>query len=131
MNYLDKQYKNDKKFKIKHNYLSEQFRNVNRYLKRINNIVKKNSFTLGKEVREFENIFKKNINSKYAIGVSSGTDAIALSLRCLNIGYGDEVIVPSFTSTVYVEEIGLITFILIVAESLIHIGDSILKFIYI
>jgi len=97
MNYLDKQYKNDKKFKIKHNYLSEQFRNVNRYLKRINNIVKKNSFTLGKEVREFENIFKKNINSKYAIGVSSGTDAIALSLRCLNIGYGDEVIVPSFT----------------------------------
>ena len=44
-------------------------------MKRINNIVKKNSFTLGKEVREFENIFKKNINSKYAIGVSSGTDA--------------------------------------------------------
>ena len=40
-----------------------------------------------------------------------------------------EIIFPSFTSTVYVEDMGLITFILILEESYMQIGDSILKFI--
>ena len=49
-------------------------------------------FTLGKELEKFEKNFSKLIGTKYAIGVNSGTDAIKLSLRALNIGYGDEVI---------------------------------------
>ena len=97
MNYLNKQYKKDSKFKIKHNYLSNQFSNVNDYLKLIKKVVKKNDFTLGNYVKKFEDKFKSKISSKYAIGVGSGTDAIKLSLHALNIKKGDEVILPSFT----------------------------------
>ena len=39
MSYLNKQYKKDKKFKIKHNYLSEQFSDTENYLKLIKNVI--------------------------------------------------------------------------------------------
>lgn len=97
MNYLNRQYLNDKKFKIKHNYLSKQFADTEVYFKLIKDIVKENDFTLGRYVSKFENKFKKKINAKYAVGVGSGTDALKLSLKALNIGLGDEVILPSFT----------------------------------
>lgn len=97
MNYLIKQYKKDTNFKIKHNYLPEQFSNVNNYIKNIKKVVKRNAFTLGEDVEKFENIFKRKIKSKYCVGVNSGTDAIFLSLKALNIGYNDEVLLPSFT----------------------------------
>jgi len=97
MSYLNKQYKKDKKFKIKHNYLSEQFSDTENYLKLIKNVASNNDFTLGKYVSKFENKFKKKINAKYAVGVGSGTDALKLSLEALDIGYNDEVILPTFT----------------------------------
>ena len=97
MSYLNKQYKEDKKFKIKHNYLSEQFSDTQNYLKLIKNVASNNDFTLGKYVSKFENKFKKKINAKYAVGVGSGTDALKLSLEALDIGYNDEVILPTFT----------------------------------
>lgn len=97
MNYLKKQYKYDKKFLIKHNYLKEQFVKTNSYLKLIKKIVEASDFTLGNFVSKFENKFKKKIKAKYAVGVGSGTDALRLSLEALNIGYKDEVILPSFT----------------------------------
>jgi dTDP-4-amino-4,6-dideoxygalactose transaminase len=97
MNYLKKQYKYDKKFFIKHNYLKEQFAKTNSYLKLIKKIVDASDFTLGNFLSKFENKFKKKIRAKYAVGVGSGTDALRLSLEALNIGYKDEVILPSFT----------------------------------
>ena len=97
MNYLKKQYKYDKKFLIKHNYLKEQFAKTNSYLKLIKKIVEASDFTLGNFVSKFENKFKNKIKAKYAVGVGSGTDALRLSLEALNIGYKDEVILPSFT----------------------------------
>ena len=97
MNYLNNQYKKDKKFKIKHNYLKEQFSNTKDYFTLINQVVRGNDFTLGSYVSKFENKFKKKIKAKYAVGVGSGTDALRLSLEVLNIGYKDEVILPSFT----------------------------------
>lgn len=54
-------------------------------------------FILGKTVENFENHFAAFCASRYAIGVGSGTDALIIALRCLGIGKGDEVIVPSFT----------------------------------
>jgi aminotransferase EvaB len=95
--YLQKQYKNDKIFLIKHNYLKEQFSKINNYLKLIKKTVKLSDFTLGDFLLKFENKFKKKIRAKYAVGVGSGTDALRLSLQALNIGYKDEVILPSFT----------------------------------
>ena len=97
MNYLKNQYKKDKKFKIKHNYLKEQFSNTKNYFTLIDQVVRDNDFTLGSYVSKFENKFKKKIKAKYAIGVGSGTDALKLSLEALNIGHKDEVILPSFT----------------------------------
>ncbi|MDP2043708.1 MAG: DegT/DnrJ/EryC1/StrS family aminotransferase [Candidatus Omnitrophota bacterium] len=55
------------------------------------------SFVLGAEVASFEQNAAKYCNAKYAIGVSNGTDAIALSLLALGIKAGDGVICPSFT----------------------------------
>ncbi len=49
-------------------------------------------FILGEEVREFETKFAELCGAKFAVGVSSGTDALILALRALDIGPGDEVI---------------------------------------
>ena len=96
-NFLIKQYISDKRMKIKHNYLSEQFKNSKKIFNYIKNTVEFNDFTLGRYVELFEKEFCKYQKSKYAIGVGSGTDAIFLSLKALGIGKGDEVITPTYS----------------------------------
>ena len=96
-NFLIKQYISDKKMRIRHNYLSEQFHNTKKIFKLINNTVKFNDFTLGRCVDTFEKKFCKYQKVKYAVGVGSGTDAIFLSLKALNIKDGDEVITPTYS----------------------------------
>ncbi len=96
-NFLIKQYISDKKMKIKHNYLSEQFQNSKKIFKLIDDTVKFNDFTLGRYVDLFEKQFCKYQKVKYAIGVGSGTDAIFLSLKALDIKEGDEVITPTYS----------------------------------
>ncbi len=56
-----------------------------------------NWFVMGEELSAFEWNYAAFNQAKYAIGVSNGLDALVLSLRALNIGAGDEVIVPSNT----------------------------------
>ncbi len=51
----------------------------------------------GQNLSGFEEEFANFCQTKYAVGVSSGTSAILLSLMALGIGKGDEVIVPSLT----------------------------------
>ncbi|CAN2048415.1 perosamine synthetase [Candidatus Magnetomoraceae bacterium gMMP-1] len=51
----------------------------------------------GKFVKEFEETFAEFCNAKYAIATSNGTTALHLALLSLNIGLGDEVIVPTLT----------------------------------
>jgi dTDP-4-amino-4,6-dideoxygalactose transaminase len=59
------------------------------------------AFTLGDEVSAFEQEFAAYCGAQEAVGVSSGTDALALALQANGIGPGDEVIVPanSFIAT--------------------------------
>ena len=52
---------------------------------------------MGKKVNEFENKISKLLSTKYVVAVGSGTDAIMLSLKALNIGEGDEVITTPYT----------------------------------
>ena len=96
-NYLINQYKKNKKFKINHNYLSQQFKNYKTILDKIAIVVRRNDFTLGKEVDKFENKIKKLLKSRYVVSVGSGTDALMLSLKALGIREGDEIITTPFT----------------------------------
>lgn len=54
-------------------------------------------FVMGPNVRSFEEEMARCCEAKHAVGVASGTDALTLSLAALEIGVGDEVLVPSFT----------------------------------
>lgn len=53
--------------------------------------------SIGPKVKEFEKLFAKFIGTKFAVAVSNGTVALDLALAALDIGPGDEVIVPTFT----------------------------------
>jgi dTDP-4-amino-4,6-dideoxygalactose transaminase len=55
-------------------------------------VIARGWFVLGPEVEAFEHEFAAASGARHAIGVGTGTDAIALILRGLAIGYGDEVI---------------------------------------
>lgn len=48
-------------------------------------------------VREFEQQFSHKLKANYSLAVSSGSAALKVALSALNIGFGDEVIIPSFT----------------------------------
>jgi dTDP-4-amino-4,6-dideoxygalactose transaminase len=60
-------------------------------------VVKRQDFILGKDVMLFEQEFASRNRSRFCIGVNSGTDALFLCLKALDIGPGDEVIIPVFT----------------------------------
>ncbi len=58
----------------------------------IDRVVARGWFVLGPEVDAFEAEFATAMGAPSAVGVGTGTDAIALTLRALGIGPGDEVI---------------------------------------
>jgi dTDP-4-amino-4,6-dideoxygalactose transaminase len=63
----------------------------------IHEVLESGQFILGPTVRSFEEKISTYLGVKHAIGVASGTDALVLALRSLDIGPGDEVIVPAYT----------------------------------
>ena len=60
-------------------------------------VLRSGNYVSGEKVEEFESKFAEYIGTDYAVGVSSGTSAIYLTLQALGIGEGDEVIVPAMT----------------------------------
>ena len=58
----------------------------------IERVVASGWYVLGPEVEAFESEFARAMGAAHAVGVGTGTDAIALILRALGIGAGDEVI---------------------------------------
>jgi dTDP-4-amino-4,6-dideoxygalactose transaminase len=58
----------------------------------IDRVITRGWFILGPELTAFEEEFAAACGAAYAVGVNTGTDAIALALRGLGIGPGDEVI---------------------------------------
>ena len=64
-------------------------------------VLDRGDFILGQSVEQFEAEAARLCGTKYAIGLNSGTDALALVMRALGIGPGDEVITApnSFVSS--------------------------------
>jgi dTDP-4-amino-4,6-dideoxygalactose transaminase len=58
----------------------------------VERVIARGWFVLGPEVEAFETEFASAMGAAHAVGVGNGTDAIALILRALDIGPGDEVI---------------------------------------
>ena len=82
---------------VRYSYLKQQFENADDLWVQLRNFVETGDFTLGAPLTEFEGKFAKLMDSKFAVGVNSGTDAIKLALKVQGIGSGDEVITAANT----------------------------------
>ncbi len=90
---------------VKFSYLDRQFSNIDGHLDDLRSLVRSGDFTLGAAVGEFERRFAAACKLPFAVGVGSGTDALALPLRLLGVGPGDEVIT---TPTTFIATVGAI-----------------------
>ncbi|NMD04232.1 MAG: DegT/DnrJ/EryC1/StrS family aminotransferase, partial [Deltaproteobacteria bacterium] len=73
------------------------------------------------KVREFEEAFAKYCGTNYALGVTSGSAALKVALTALDIGPGDDVLVPAFTFLATYEavmEVGAIPIMVDIDETL-------------
>ncbi|MEZ5244089.1 MAG: DegT/DnrJ/EryC1/StrS family aminotransferase [Acidimicrobiales bacterium] len=77
----------------------------------IRGVIRSSGFVGAAAARSFEEAFAAAHHVDHAIGVGSGTDALALALRGLGVGPGDEVIVPSMTFVA-------------TAEAVVHVGAT-------
>ena len=68
------------------------------FLQAVEGCLRSPSLILGENVRTFEELFAKSCGVPHGIGVANGTDAIALALKALHIGDGDEVITVANTA---------------------------------
>ncbi len=78
--------------------LKRQYASIrNEVRQAVDEIFESQSFVLGKPVLQLEEYLAQITGVDYAIGVGSGTDALLLALKALEIGEGDEVITTPFT----------------------------------
>ncbi len=72
------------------------------------NVMSSARYILGKETEELEHSLQEFVGSEYALGCSSGTDALLLALMALEIGPGDEIITTPFTFIATAETIAFV-----------------------
>ena len=76
-----------------------EYKKINKkILSEIDKVLLKGNIFFGTELRRFEKSFLSKYKSKYGIAVGSGTDALYISLKALNIKNGDEVITAANTA---------------------------------
>jgi dTDP-4-amino-4,6-dideoxygalactose transaminase len=71
----------------------------------VRRVLESGQYILGPEVAAFENAFAQYCGVRNGVGVNSGTDALILALRAMDIGAGDEVITVSHTALATVSAI--------------------------
>ena len=90
--------------------LKQRFKNEEKtIMKIVHKVLSKGNLILTKEVQNFEKSVCKYTNTKYCLGLNSGTDALMMSLWSSGIKKGDEVITSpiSFVAT---------------ANAIVHVG---------
>jgi len=109
-------------------------RKYKRYRKQINSSVervfRRAWFIAGPERADFEKNFGKYLGARYVIGVNSGTDSIAISLKAIGIKPGDEVITTSHTATPTVSAIriaGAIPVFVDIDENTLNINPALIE----
>ena len=65
-------------------------------IRAVKRVMKSGSLAQGSEVARFEAEFSKFVMDRECVAVNSGTSALHIALISLGIGFGDEVLVPSF-----------------------------------
>jgi dTDP-4-amino-4,6-dideoxygalactose transaminase len=95
--------------KIKFSALDKQHQELlPQLLAATSKVLSEGNFILGDDVKKFEQSFANYHDINHAIGVASGTDALILALRALDIGPGDEVITSVNTFITSVSSIALV-----------------------
>jgi dTDP-4-amino-4,6-dideoxygalactose transaminase len=89
--------------------LTEQYRTLKSDIDAaVEEVFSAGQFILGPNVAAFETELVAYLGAGFGIGVNSGTDALHLALRALDIGPGDEVITTPFTFVATTEAIGIV-----------------------
>ena len=79
-------------------YKKEYLKLKKKLLKKIDNTLSKGNIFFGEELNKFEKRFRSKYKSKYGVAVGSGTDALLISLKSIDIKKGDEIITVANTA---------------------------------
>ena len=93
-----------KMYDFKSEYLSLK----NEIDNKLNDVLNDSAFSNGKYVETFEKDFSNYSGSKYCVAVNNGTSALQAALMALDVGFGDEVIVPTFSFFATSEAVSLV-----------------------
>ncbi|HUL21816.1 MAG TPA: DegT/DnrJ/EryC1/StrS family aminotransferase, partial [Thermodesulfobacteriota bacterium] len=78
--------------------LAVQFKSIEDEIRSVlDEVFQNQQFIMGPKVKTLEETIAQYCQTRYAVGVASGSDALLLSLMALGIGTGDEVLLPPFT----------------------------------
>ncbi len=89
--------------------LKEQYHELREeMLRAVSDVFENGAFINGPNVKALEGEIAAYLGSAHGIGLNSGTDALHLALRALDIGPGDEVITSPFTFVATTEAIGIV-----------------------
>jgi dTDP-4-amino-4,6-dideoxygalactose transaminase len=89
--------------------LTKQYTQIQKEVeKKVLDVMKSGKYILGENVKALEEEIAKFCATKRAVALNSGTDALHLALRALDIGAGDEVITVAFTFVATTEAIGIV-----------------------
>jgi dTDP-4-amino-4,6-dideoxygalactose transaminase len=84
---------------------------LSEYQAALASVVERAAYIMGPELRDFEAAFAEFCACPYAVGVSSGTDALVLAYKAAGVGRGDEVVLPANT-------------FMATAEAVTHVGGT-------
>ncbi|HKU67075.1 MAG TPA: DegT/DnrJ/EryC1/StrS family aminotransferase [Candidatus Baltobacteraceae bacterium] len=89
--------------------LKEQYRTLREQMMRaVDDVFSSGHFINGPNVKALESEVAGYVGAKHAVALNSGTDALHIALRALDIGPGDEVITTPFTFVATTEAIGIV-----------------------